>query len=141
MKMKSPLLILIIALLLPFSAMAQKPAAKKKSQPARPAKNPACADLETQSGMNRCALSKYQKADEELNKIYPQTMEKLSPEHMQKLKTAQLAWIQFRDAHCDCEIFFYEGGTIQPLIKYSCLETETKARIKQLKSLAEAVDH
>lgn len=133
--------IMIFALLLPISVEAQKPAAKKKSQPARSAKNPACADLETQSGMNRCALSKYQKADEELNKVYPQTMEKLSPEHKQKLKTAQLAWIQFRDAHCDCEIFFYEGGTIQPLIKYSCLETETKSRIKQLKSLAEAVDH
>lgn len=128
---------MVFALLLPIGGIAQKPTPKKS----QPAKNPACADLVTQSGMNRCAVYKYQKADEELNKIYPQTMGKLPSEHQQKLKTAQLAWIQFRDAHCDCEAFTYEGGTIQPLIKYSCLETETKARIKQLRSLAEDVSH
>ena len=140
MSVKCLSIILVFALLLPIGAVAQKPAAKK-SQPVRPAKNPACADLVTQSGMNRCAMYKYQRADEELNKIYPQTMGKLPPEHQQKLKTAQLAWIQFRDAHCDCEAFTYEGGSIQPLIKYSCLETETRSRIKQLKSLAEDVSH
>ena len=132
--------ILVFMLLLPIGVVAQRPATKK-SQPVRPAKNPACADLVTQSGMNRCAIYKYQKADEELNNIYPQTMGKVPSEHQQKLKVAQLAWIQFRDAHCDCEAFTYEGGSIQPLIKYSCLETETRSRIKQLKSLAEDVSH
>lgn len=64
-------------------------------------------------------------------------MAKLSSEHKQKLKAAQLAWIQFRDAHCDCQAFTFDGGTMQPLIKFSCLESETNARIKQLKLLAE----
>lgn len=90
----------------------------------------------SQNEMNRCAQDEYKKADVELNKVYQQTMAKLSPEHRQKLKTAQLAWIPFRDAHCDCDAFIFDGGSMQPLIQFTCLESETRNRIKQLKSLA-----
>lgn len=139
MSAKCLLPVLILVLLLPASAVAQK-SSSKKSQPARAAKNPACTDLETQAGMNRCAIDKYQKANEELNKVYPQLMAKLSPEQKQKLKTAQTAWIQFRDAHCECAASFSaEGGSLEPLLKYSCLESQTRTRIKELKSLAQDV--
>ena len=137
MRTKLIFLATAVVLLIASNTLAQKPMAKT-AKPA--AKKPAeCADLQTQSGMNRCAFYKYQKADEALNKAYQETMNLYQPDHKAKLKAAQLAWIQFRDAHCDCEAFTYEGGTIQPLIKYSCLETITNARIKQLKALANDV--
>ncbi len=93
----------------------------------------------TQHEMNRCAQDEYRKADTELNKIYQQTMTKLTAGHKPKLKSAQLAWIKFRDAHCDCDAFTFDGGSMQPLIKYTCLDQETKHRTQQLKSLAEDV--
>lgn len=124
--------VLPFALLLLATAIAQKPAAK-------PTKKVACGDLMTQNEMNRCAQDEYKKADVELNKVYQQVMAKLTPEHKAKLKTAQLAWIQFRDAHCDCNSFTFDGGSMQPLIRFTCLDSETQHRIKQLKSLAEDV--
>ncbi|MBS1789537.1 MAG: DUF1311 domain-containing protein [Acidobacteria bacterium] len=135
MKTKILFAVFLLVVVLSTTVPAQKPAAKKTA--AR--KPPECADLETQAGMNRCALYKYQKADEALNKSYQETMNVVQPDLKPKLKAAQQAWIQFRDAHCECEAFIYEGGTIQPLIKYSCLETVTIARTKQLKALANDV--
>lgn len=144
MKVKSLLVAGTLLMLWPAGISAQTPAPRpvaKKPGPAQAARKPACSNLVTQADMNRCAVEEYKKSDAELNKVYQQTMAKLSDEHQQKLKTAQLAWIQFRDAHCDCEAFTYEGGSIQPLIKYTCLDSETKTRTKQLKSLAEDVSH
>jgi len=138
MRAKSLFAVLVIVLLLPISPQAQKPRTRP-SKPARTAKKTACADLMTQGDMNRCAVEEYKKADEDLNRVYQQTMAKLSEEHKLKLKAAQLAWIQFRDADCDCEAFTYEGGSMQPLIKFTCLASSTKARIQNLKSLAEDV--
>ena len=135
MKANSLLMILGLSFVLVPIGWAQKPAAK----PAKPAKRPACGDLMTQQGMNRCAQDEYEKADAELNRVYQQVMAKLPTDHGQKLKTAQLAWIQFRDAVCDCKAFTFDGGSLQPLTNFTCLSSETQYRIKQLKSLAEDV--
>ena len=107
-----------------LSAAAQKPAAK--SQP--------CANATNQHEMNRCAAEEYKKADAELNKVYQQLLPKLEAPHKEKLKAAQLAWLSFRDAHCEFEAFAFEGGSMQPLIRSGCLETVTRDRIKQLRA-------
>ncbi|MGE0884849.1 MAG: lysozyme inhibitor LprI family protein [Blastocatellales bacterium] len=130
MKISMLFVFVTLALLLPIGAPAQKKLSQHK---------PVCGDLMTQGEMNRCAQDEYRKADAELNKVYQQVMAKLTPEHKAKLKTAQLAWIQFRDAHCECEAFTFDGGSMQPLIRFTCLDSETQHRINQLKSLAEDV--
>jgi uncharacterized protein YecT (DUF1311 family) len=130
MRTRSLFVFILLALLLPAGAPAQKKQPQGKT---------ACGDSMTQQEMNRCAQDEYRKADAELNKVYQQTMAKLSPEHKAKLKAAQLAWIQFRDAHCECEAFTFDGGSMQPLIKFTCLDSETQRRVQQLKSLAEDV--
>lgn len=107
-------------------AMAQTPAAQPKKQP--------CNDALNQQEMNRCAAEEYKKADAELNKVYQQLLPKLEAAHKEKLKTAQRAWLSFRDAHCDYESLIFEGGTMQPLIQYSCLEAVTRERTKQLRA-------
>jgi len=49
------------------------------------------------------------------------------------LVTAQKNWIRFRDSKCDFEKEEYNGGSIQPLIHYTCLTECTEDRIKDLK--------
>ena len=139
MSVKALCTALAFVLVSSVSVAAQR-AATKKTQPAHMAKNPACADLETQAGMTRCQMDKYQKADDELNKVYQQLVAKLSVEQKQKLRTAQTAWIQYRDAHCECEASFTaEGGSLEAHLKYACLESQTRTRIKELKSLIQDV--
>ncbi|MBI1760172.1 MAG: DUF1311 domain-containing protein [Acidobacteria bacterium] len=117
--------ILIALCLGALSSVAQKPATQTKKQ--------ACADLTAQNDMNRCAADEYKKADAELNKVYQQLLPKLEGEHKEKLKVAQRAWLAFRDAHCEFEAFSFEGGSMQPLMRDSCLEAVTRERTKQLR--------
>ncbi len=114
---------------LSWQVIAQKAPAKK------PASKPPCADPQDQSTMNRCAYEDFQKADAELNKTYQQLLPKLEAAHTEKLKLAQRAWIAFRDAHCECEAFAFDGGSMQPLIRSSCLAQVTRDRTKQLQAI------
>lgn len=123
--MRKILAALFIGCLCVLNATGQKPATQTKKQP--------CADLTAQNEMNRCAADEYKKADAELNKVYQQLLPKIEGEHKEKLRLAQRAWIAFRDAHCEYEAFAFEGGTMQPLIRFSCLETATRERTKQLR--------
>jgi uncharacterized protein YecT (DUF1311 family) len=99
-----------------------------QKRPARQSKPQSCANAMTQTDMNLCASDEYKKADAEMNKVYQQAMLKLEPKHKEKLKTAQTAWIRFRDTHCECEAFFEKGGSIWPLYYLECLKQITKDR-------------
>jgi uncharacterized protein YecT (DUF1311 family) len=94
-----------------------------------------CANAQNQQEMNRCAADEYKKTDAELNRVYQQLTPKLEPAHREKLKAAQRAWLAFRDAHCECSAFLFNGGAMQPLIQYTCLDQTTRERIKQLRAL------
>jgi uncharacterized protein YecT (DUF1311 family) len=104
-------------------ASAQKKAAAQS--------NP-CPEARTQADLNVCADSKYTKADAELNRVYQELM-RASGGRDQKLKSAQLAWLKFRDAQCDYEASFNEGGSMQPMTYSFCLADVTTARTKQLR--------
>ncbi|MDX7780227.1 lysozyme inhibitor LprI family protein [Aeromonas hydrophila] len=56
----------------------------------------------------------------------------LDKEQLGRLKTAQRAWITFRDAQCRYEAGVYEGGSIDPLVHSSCLTKLTEQRTKDL---------
>src|SRR5437868_7127096 len=87
-----------------------------------------CENAQTQIEMNDCAKREFDKTDAKLNKIYNQLMSKLEGEHKTKLKAAELAWIKYRDANCECESFLNQGGTIYPLVYNGCLTTMTNNR-------------
>lgn len=122
---------LFVTCLCAFNGAAQKPAAQTKK--------PRCADLTTQSAMNICAEDEYKKADAELNRVYRQLLPKLEAAHQEKLKAAQRAWLAFRDAHCECEAFAFDGGSMQPLMRFSCLDGETHTRTQQLQAFLKEV--
>lgn len=115
--------ILLVACLLTVAAVSKTQ--KGKKQP--------CDEAQTQFEMNQCAHKEYEAADAELNKAYNRLAAKLDEEQRGQLKTAELAWIKYRDATCDFEGAFYKGGTMRPMIESFCLARVTGARTAELK--------
>ncbi|WP_291276110.1 lysozyme inhibitor LprI family protein [Flavobacterium sp.] len=93
------------------------------------------ANAQTQAEMNETAFKSYQKVDTELNKVYKHLLKVLEEDEIKMLVKAQKDWIKFRDSHCEFEAHEYEGGSIQPLIRLTCLEVQTKKRIEDLQSI------
>jgi len=96
-----------------------------------------CNNLKTQLEMNACAANEYQRDDAKLNEYYKELAEKLGPSEKERLKAAQRAWIKFRDLQCEFEASRYEGGSIQPLVRSSCLAQVTKQRNEDLRRMIE----
>jgi uncharacterized protein YecT (DUF1311 family) len=98
-----------------------------------------CANAKSTAEMRDCVGRQYKTADDELNRVYRQLMSKLDDEgHKAALKTAQQAWIKYRDANCDFESYLSRGGTMEPVSHYGCLTWMTAARTKELR---EALSH
>ena len=93
-----------------------------------------CADAQSQTEMNICWGKQYKAADAELNAAYREFTSKLNAEESAQLKTAQLAWIKFRDANCEFVADQYKGGSMRPMIAAMCLADVTSARASELKA-------
>ena len=93
-----------------------------------------CADAQSQGEMNICWGKEYKAADAQLNAAYREFISKLNPDETAQLKTAQLAWIKFRDANCEFVADQYKGGSIRPMIAAMCLADVTSARTSELKA-------
>lgn len=120
-------------------AAAQQPSAAQPPAKEDAARDDAdegpCHDAMTQFEMNRCAAREFRKADAELNKIYRQMSKDAGAEEKVKLRAAQLAWIKFRDAHCDYESFGNKGGSIYPTVYGFCLAEVTRGRTNQFREI------
>ncbi len=99
-----------------------------------------CDSPQTTSEMRVCAGQSYEKADRELNQVYQQLKPKLDASQQKRLINAQRAWIQFRDKSCAFEGAFAEGGTLEPVLKLSCLTDVTEQRVKDLQEYVETVN-
>jgi len=91
--------------------------------------------------MNLCYGKQYSKADTHLNTVYRDQIKRLSAgspqdqkqnESIQRLKSAQRAWITYRDLHCSIARDQYEGGSMAPMVWSMCMETVTEHRIEEL---------
>ena len=105
---------------------------------AQKSKDP-CADVQTTAEMRDCAGREYKQADDELNRVYRKLMAKIGNDEGRKtaLKTAQQAWIKYRDANCDFASYLNRGGTIEPVIRYNCMTSMTVSRTKELREYLE----
>lgn len=92
-----------------------------------------CADANTQADMNICAEQEFAKADARLNELYHQINARLKDDKSahDQMKTAQRAWIAFRDAECAFVGSAAEGGSIQPFIISGCKTELTLTRNEQ----------
>jgi uncharacterized protein YecT (DUF1311 family) len=101
-----------------------------------------CAKAMTQADMNSCYGGEYKKADAHLNSIYRKALAALQSDKtaVADLKTAEFAWIKYRDAHCQAAAHQYDGGSIQPMIESQCLQLVTQHRIEEIKQAYENGD-
>lgn len=113
-----------------------------------------CPDTRTQLGMNICAQRAYLAADAELNAIWPTVMAHMRvrdrdfetdrgegrPGYQQALRSAQRAWISWRDAQCVVEGYAARGGSMEPMLIAQCKERLTRERIEQLTMIVEDRD-
>lgn len=96
----------------------------------------ACASAETQMAIDQCAGADFEHTDARLNQLYQQIMQRLQsdPAQAQSLKTAQRAWLAFRDADCAFRSSGVAGGSIYPMVVTLCRTQLTRARIQTFDS-------
>jgi uncharacterized protein YecT (DUF1311 family) len=94
-----------------------------------------CKHPVSQMAMNVCAGKDYQREDATLNKLYKELVAKLEKDRRAKLKQIQVTWIKYRDLQCDFDSSNYDGGSMYPLVRSSCLARVTVARNTELSAM------
>jgi len=85
--------------------------------------------------VDNCFARAYKAADSQLNEVYQQIRQRLTPEEQQQLLAAQRLWMQFRDATCKAESDLYKGGSQASPAYTACLEEETRHRTADIKTI------
>ena len=89
---------------------------------------------QNQHEMNQQAAADFEKADAQLNRVYKKVLAEMDAEAQAKLKTAQRAWIVFRDAEAEYEADQEaRGGSMYPMCFSVYSADLTRQRIKQLR--------
>ena len=106
-----------------------------------------CSNPQNQLEINECAAMFYKAADEDLNLAYglardmARQIDRDGPagqaSTLTLLRDAQRAWIKYRDLACSAESMLAAGGTMQPTLRFGCLERMTRARAEDLRFFGE----
>lgn len=132
--------ILIVLLAILCFALASVYAQTKKST--RTQGRNRCASAANQRELNDCFCNQHKKADAELNRVYQQLISANANDQvfLDKLKTAQRAWIAFRDAQL--EAIYPETdeprvkyGSVYPMCYCAAQQDLTEERTKHLKRM------
>ena len=109
-----------------------------------------CTKPITQLSMNECANVEFQKADKELNRVYKliRKLYKNDQVFLDKLHSAQLAWIKSRDADFDLKYPYTKSheesrihyGSIFPMCANNYKTQLTLARVEFLKQWATGIE-
>ena len=89
-----------------------------------------CDSAVTTFEMRQCTSRKLERAKSELQRYLGEARRLALNGKL--LDSAQVAWERFRDVECRASGAQYEGGTMQPLVVLSCLESLTRERIRHL---------
>ena len=93
-----------------------------------------CDNETSQAGLNECYGKEYKKQDDLLNQTYGQAMKLGTDAQKAQLKSAQKAWIAFRDADCAFLSSGADGGSVAPMVHAQCMTDKTVERTELLKS-------
>ena len=95
-----------------------------------------CATDQSQMALNICAQQAWQRADDDLNALWSVLKPRADAAGWGKrLLEEQRAWLRTRDARCEAERATYEGGSIAPLIFWTCMEEMTLSRNADFRSM------
>ena len=97
--------------------------------------HPIRARAQSQSEMNQTAARDFEKADAQLNQVYEKALHTLDAEGQEKLKVAERAWVQFREAESALAADSERGGTLAPLMASTRSTELTQQRIADLKKI------
>ena len=103
-----------------------------------PARSQDCAAATSQTALNGCAGEAYAAADRHLNDLYRDLTGRLGGDdaRLQRLISAQRAWIAFRDRECAFVASAVAGGSAEAMVLAQCLRAETERRIEAFGSYA-----
>ena len=87
-----------------------------------------CEKAATNVETGECFERAYKAADKQLNVIYQRIRSVLNQADQDRLKTAEAAWLKYRDASCNAERGLYGLGTGANPAALACLEAETRSR-------------
>ncbi len=90
-----------------------------------------------------CQIREQKIWDDHLNDWYGEALKRLKdePGAAAALKSAQRAWMQYRDAKCDYWEKRYEGGTFASVAVGSCMRVTTGQRAIELRVILDDLDH
>lgn len=88
----------------------------------------------TQMELNIAAGAAYQRAEQQLQAVIEQMKDFFSPEECQQFERTNAAWRAYQTRHAEFMASRYNGGSIQPLIHASALESVAIARIVELEA-------
>jgi uncharacterized protein YecT (DUF1311 family) len=94
-----------------------------------------CRHSSTQAELTDCSAREAKQAQDLLDKLLQDLQKSLRPAQRQRLHPVQTTWLCYREAHCEWQAQFFEGGSIQPSIYSGCLADLTWSRIDELKTL------
>jgi uncharacterized protein YecT (DUF1311 family) len=106
---------------------------------------PGCDNATSNVEIGNCVYAAYQKADKELNDIWPKVLatidtkgDYMPADAMQKWKAtivaAQQAWVTFKEQDCGAVRYEWWGGSGAGIAETSCLYGHTSQRVEDLKS-------
>ena len=94
-----------------------------------------------------CAYNDFKKADDELNKFWPQVKKfaadgdaNLEPDiqgNAKALLASQRGWLSYRDGQCELYGFQSHGGSMESMLVSGCKAEMTNARIKELHEIVD----
>ncbi len=103
----------------------------------------------SQMELNMCAYNDFQKADDALNKLWPEVkkfaadgdadLDKAQQGYAKALLASQRSWLSYRDGQCELYGFQSRGGSMESMLVSGCKARMTKDRVKELKDIM-AVD-
>jgi uncharacterized protein YecT (DUF1311 family) len=93
-----------------------------------------CQEAESMVDTSNCMAAAYRQADAELNDTYRQIMAVLRDAEKVKLRSAQRAWISYRDLACEAEAEPFRGRSGGGIARTACLEAATRARTSFLRA-------
>lgn len=121
------------------TAIAGTTPAAASSATSASASDPCMDHAQTQAAMNGCAMKSLDTANRELNQVYQQVLLKYAKDtvFVTKLKTAQRAWLAFRDAELAARFPSSDKsnyGSIYPMCADGELEAMTRKRTEELRA-------
>lgn len=92
-----------------------------------------CEDLTTQRAMSACFGRQARQDQARLDALLKELSGVLPKSEFTRLTAVQKAWTSYRDLHCQWQASFFEGGSIQPTERSTCLSSVIWNRIDELK--------